>query len=172
MALPTPTIVGQGRVESELIFTWNGKGDGQRHNFQAGNSSLILTLNTGNEYDIEAYKITASPADGWKFDHWKYLEESQTEYASIQGSTVIDTLILHNNPTISRTDHSSSSLPIGLWTETSFRSSGDWSGTDRFRCLGLTAVFVPINPVGQPLLVHDPVTRRLVHANNRLLNGM
>ena len=60
MALPTPTIVGQGRVESELIFTWNGKGDGQRHNFQAGNSSLILTLNTGNEYDIEAYKITAT----------------------------------------------------------------------------------------------------------------
>lgn len=172
MALPTPTIIGQGRVESELIFTWNGKGDGRRHSFQAGNSRLELALNSSLEYDIEAYKITASPANGWKFDHWEYLEEYHSEHASIQGGTDTYTRTLYSNPTVAQEDGSTSEHPIGSRTEKSFYPSGEWKSTYRFRCVGLTAVFVPINPVGQPLLVHDPVTRRLVHANNRLLNGM
>lgn len=172
MALPTPTIIGQGRVESELIFTWNGMGDGKTHNFQVGDSRLELDLHAEDEYDIEAYKITASPADGWKFAHWKYLEEYHSEHANIQGGTETSTLTFYNNPTIANHDTLVSEYPIGSRTEKSFYSSGEWSSTYRFRCVGLTAVFVPINPVGQPLLVHDPVTRRLVHANNRLLNGM
>lgn len=172
MALPTPTIIGQGRVDSELIFTWNGKGDGQTRNFQAGNSRLKLNLETSKEYDIEAYKITASPADGWRFDHWEYLEEYHSEYANIQGTPAYTyTANISNNPTISNHDIDDG-VPIGSYTIKNLNSSGEWSSTYRFRCVGLTAFFVPINPVGRPLLVHDPVTRRLVHANNRLLNGM
>lgn len=171
MALPTPTIIGQGRVESELIFTWNGKGDGQPRNFQAGNSKYTPELRASAEYDIESYKITAIPADGWQFDHWEYREEYHSEYASIQGSTDTYTITIRNNPTITNYD-TPGNLPIGSHTEKNFSSSGEWSSTFRFHCVGLTAVFVPLNPVGRPLLVHDPVSRKLVSANNKLLNGM
>ena len=85
MALPPTTVRGNGRIQSEVIFTWDGPGDGSTHSFRGQQDSLTVRLweDSGRvkySYECEFFKITAVAADGWKFDHWEYRNERRREY--------------------------------------------------------------------------------------------
>ena len=173
MALPPTATRGGGQIVQKLVFDWTGKGDGQLHEFKGeGNNAFRIELNEKFDYDIEAYEITAIPADGWRFDHWEYREEYKSEHAYITGGTETYTKSISSNPAIGSYD-TSTPIPIGRIIEKAYSDSGEWQSTYTYRCVGLIAFFVRAKQVAK--LVYDPYKRKLIHAGYskaKLLNGM
>lgn len=209
MALPPTTVRGNGRIQSEVIFTWDGPGDGSLHTFNGQMSSITMQLledygGVKYNYECEIFKITAVAADGWKFDHWEYRNERWREYTYDGGpgsaeqtetDTSTSTLTFWNNPAVNADpEHAYDEPMIGGLAIGSVRRERTWEWGEnefpdldynpgflgrskreiiRHRCVGLIAHFVRAKQV--PLLVHDPVKRKLINAglaNKRLLSGM
>jgi hypothetical protein len=194
MALPPTTVRGNGRIQSEVIFTWSGKGDGEMRTFKGQLHSLSFQLyedmgREGYNYECEFFKITAVAADGWKFDHWEYRNERWREYTYDSGpgsaeqtetNTSTSTLTFRDNPAVNADPEHSYALPFypGLPIG-SVRQETIWEwGEDEPPVLGYTTrskrEILRYRCVGLiahfvrakqvPRLVHDPVTRKLINA--------
>lgn len=104
MAAPAVTIspAGAGAVVPTLLYQYSGTPSTQteRH-FTQGNDELLFYEVPPYTYDIEIYKLTATPAAGYVFDHFEFVTREWTEYN--QRITYDDTLTSSNanNPAIS-----------------------------------------------------------------------
>ena len=194
MALPPTTVRGNGRIQSEVIFTWDGPGDGSSHRFEGQQDSLTVRLweDSGRSkynFECEFFKITAVAADGWKLDHWEYRNERWREYTYDSGpgsaeqtetETSTSTLTFRSNPAVNADPEHAyngpiiSGLPIGSvrqetiweWGENEPPASGQMYRAKReiLRYRCVGLIAHFVRAKQIPRLVHDPVTRKLVNA--------
>lgn len=104
MAAPAVTIspAGAGAVAATLLYQYSGTPTThtERH-FVEGNDELLFYEVPPYTYDIEIYKLTATAAAGYVFDHFEFKTREWTEYN--QSITYDDTTTSSNanNPAIS-----------------------------------------------------------------------
>lgn len=173
MAAPNVTIspAGAGVVVPTILYQYAGTptANTERH-FTQGNDELLFYEVPPYTYDIEIYKLTATAAAGYAFDHFEFKTREWTEYNQ---SIIYDdtrTSSNSNNPAISN------GLPTSDQYSASIVGKFDisYSGQDtHLTPISITAVFRPLhtpthllvnssnytNPVS---LVYDPSTNLLV----------
>lgn len=159
MAAPAVTIspAGAGAVVPTLLYQYSGTPTTQteRH-FVEGNDELFFYEVPPYTYDIEIYKLTATAAAGYVFDHFEFVTREWTEYN--QSITYDDTRTSSNanNPAISN------GLPVGEQYSASIvgKFTTFYLGqTTHLDPVSVTAVFRPL---------HTP-THLLVNTHNRVL---
>ena len=151
MALPNITIspAGAGVVTPSSLFTYSGTPTTQiEKEFTEGADELHFYLVPNNTYYADLYKLTATAANGYIFDHFEFGTRE-----SWQGGSDTYNLNNGNNPAISN------GRPVGAqWAagigDFYISYSGGWG---RLETLSITAVFKP---------VHIP-TNLLVNSSNR-----
>lgn len=164
---------GAGTVAQAVAFTWNGRGDGRSHTVtasaDAGAQSITFWLNSGDGYQIESYKLTATPSAGFRFVRF----DITREYSDFQGSSYTHSVSNTESPAIAIVD-----LPagdpanlLGSVRRLYGRDSSQWY---LYNVTNVIAVFerIPHVPthllvnsssLGSPVrLVHDPATHLLV----------
>lgn len=173
MAAPNVTIspAGAGVVVPTILYQYAGTPTTQteRH-FTQGNDELLFYEVPPYTYDIEIYKLTATAAAGYVFDHFEFVTRSWEEYNQ---SIIYDdtrTSSNSNNPAISN------GQPTGYQWEASIVGKFDlsYNGQDsHLTPISITAVFRPLHTPTHLLvnsfnyttpvtLVHDPATHLLV----------
>lgn len=157
MAIPFIRVQGQGTVAQETAFTYVGRGDGAVHTVDCGNGSCYEErLLDDRAYDIEVIKLTATPANGWRFDRFESVltvngNEQQMQICQVSPAVTVDggrtpVCFGHNNVT----------------------EVYGYEGLGYTQVVtAVVAVFVKIGAV--PLLVS--ANGRLVSANGQLVNG-
>ncbi len=174
MAAPSIIIspAGAGTVTPALLYQYAGTPTTQteRH-FTQGNDELLFYEVPPYTYDIEIYKLTATAAAGYVFDHFEFVTREWTEFN--QSITYDDTPTSSNanNPAISNglsaLGYQYSASIVGKFT---ISYLGEITHLDP---ISTTAVFRPIHQptnqlvntssLGSPVrLVYDPSTNRLV----------
>ena len=173
MAAPnvTKSPAGAGDVVPTILYQYAGTPTTitERH-FTQGNDELFFYEVPLYTYDIEIYKLTATAAAGYVFDHFEFVTREWMEYNQRITYDVTLTGSNSNNPAISNGlstgDHYSASI-VGKFT---ISYSGEIIHLDP---ISITAVFRPLhtpthllvnsynytNPV---TLVYDPSTDLLV----------
>lgn len=173
MAAPNVTIspAGAGAVVPTLLYQYSGTPttDTERH-FVEGNDELLFYEVPPWTYDIEIYKLTATAAAGYVFDHFEFVTREWTEYNQSITYDNTRTSSNANSPAISN------GLPVGEQYSASIVGKfiisylGEITHLDP---VSVTAVFRPVhtpthllvnssnytNPV---TLVYDPATHLLV----------
>ena len=173
MAAPNVTIspAGAGVVVPTILYQYAGTPttNTERH-FTQGNDELLFYEVPPYTYDIEIYKLTATAAAGYAFDHFEFKTREWTEYNQ---SITYD---------VTRDSSNSNSTAISNGLPTGDQYSASIVGKFTISYLGeiihldpisITAVFRPLhtpthllvnssnytNPV---TLVYDPSTNLLV----------
>ena len=173
MAAPNVTIspAGAGVVVPTILYQYAGtpSADTERH-FTQGNDELLFYEVPPYTYDIEIYKLTATAAAGYAFDHFEFVTREWAEYNQSITFDVTRTSSNSNNPAISNglsTGDQYSASIVGKFT---ISYLGEIIHLDP---ISITAVFRPLhtpthllvnssnytNPV---TLVYDPSTNLLV----------
>lgn len=110
MAAPAVTIspAGAGAVVPTLLYQYSGTPSTQteRH-FTQGNDELLFYEVPPYTYDIEIYKLTATAAAGYVFDHFEFVTREWMEYNQSITYDNTRTSSNANNPAISN------GLPVG-----------------------------------------------------------
>ena len=145
MAAPNVTIspAGAGVVVPTILYQYAGTPTTQteRH-FTQGNDELLFYEVPPYTYDIEIYKLTATAAAGYVFDHFEFKTREWTEYNQSITYDVTRDSSNSNNPAISNglpTGDQYSASIVGKFT---ISYLGEIIHLDP---ISITAVFRPIH---------------------------
>ena len=173
MAAPNVTIspAGAGVVVPTILYQYAGTPttDTERH-FTQGNDELLFYEVPPYTYDIEIYKLTATAAAGYVFDHFEFVTREWIEYNQSITYDYTRTSSNSNNPAISNglsTGDQYDASIVGKF-DTSYRGQDS-----HLTPISITAVFRPLHTPTHLLvnsfnyttpvtLVYDPATHLLV----------
>ena len=152
MALPTIQIspVGAGTVSAAPLYSYTGTPSiTDRHTFHEGDDTLDFYTTQGYYYEIAFYKLTATAAAGYVFDHFEISYRETDNYGTDLQGTPNNT----NNPAISNGRGTGSQWGAGIG-DLYLSIHNSWS---RLETTAIVAVF---------RLAHTP-THLLVNSYNR-----
>lgn len=158
MAVPQiiVTPAAGGRVEHNILFTYNGAGDGARHVINAPDGILRSTLVTYRDYSIEAYAFEAIPANGYRFVKWN-IQRAEIGRDEWDGHLLFETSdnVSHTQNPTGMDHHGGASLNSLLGSFNSYTQQPPVYNVSSHTTISVEAVFERIEPLPKGI-IYDP----------------